>query len=215
MRRIFFLIIVIAIVSAALVLLLENISERDISERIPVYSSGSIVNSFEDLSDSVILITEKNFSIFDASKPGAPKYIYEIYSNSGDLVERETVTRSFPTITSLSDSLLSIEIGVGTGTWRAQYYDSDRDILSEIFDSPIAVINGKTAYFTVSNDIYKLVVRDIFNESEYYKEHILDLSRVANPIDALVQVEYLDGDRLQVTYRSGSNYDNKSSTIQF
>jgi len=115
---------------------------------------------------------------------------------------------------SIGDSLLSIEIGVGTGTWLTQYYDVDKDIFSEMFESPITIQRDKIAYIKIFDNTYKLIVRNIFDKSKYYKEFNIDLSPVANPIDALVHLEYLNGDRLQITYLSGKDYVEKNSIFQ-
>ena len=141
-------------------------------------------------------------------------YSLENLISVSEIVKREIVLRKPPEITYLGDSLLSIEIGVGTGTWLTQYYDVDKDIFSEMFESPITIQRDKIAYIKIFDNTYKLIVRNIFDKSKYYKEFNLDLSPVANPIDALVHLEYLNGDRLQITYLSGKDYVEKNSIFQ-
>ena len=189
-----------------------------LSGDISVLSSIFQMNSLESLTNipnRKLLSSGKNFKTFDISKGDNTEYLYEIYNNSGEVIKSETVVRRFPALNYQSDSLLSIEIGVGTGVWLTQYYDTVKDHFSEVFESPIVVRNNKVAYMIISNNIYKIIIRDVFDENKYYKEFSLDdFAKVANPVDALIDIQYLDDDRLQVAYLSSENYIEKYSVIQ-
>ena len=171
-------------------------------------------NVSENGADMILLSSAENFKIFDISKDGKTEYLYEIYNNFGEMVKRETMTGTAPTIVYSSDSLLSIEIGVGTGTWLTQYYDPEKDIFSGIFESPIVVQNGMVAYMIILDNTYKLIFRNIFDKSKYCKEFSLnDFSPVANPVDGLLKVRFVDESTLEVIYLSGDAYVEKTAIL--
>ena len=156
----------------------------------------------------------KNFKVYDVTKNNQPEYRYEIYNNTGVTVKNETVWKSYPNIAYINDNnLLSIYIGVGAGTFLVQYYDIEKDLFSKTFESPAIAEYGKIVYMVLLDDQIKLAVSDIFDSAEYYKEFELDFSPVANPIDALKEVKFVDEFNLQVLYLSGNDYEEKTVNL--
>lgn len=168
-----------------------------------------------NISDEKMMDSGKNFKVFDISSNNNPEYRYEIYDNHGNIVKSEIAFRVEPKITYSADrTLLSIQIGGGTGVFLTQYYDILKDLFSEIYDSPFAVKNRKVAYMELSNGNLELVVRDIFDKSEYYKGFKLNFSPVANPADAIINAKFLGESTLEVTYLSGEKYDSTTVALQ-
>ena len=164
-------------------------------------------------SDEIIIDSSENFSVFGFTWDNQPAYRYEVYNKNGAVVINETV-RSQPHIEYIfENTLLSIIRGVGTNAFLCQYYDIDRDLFSEIFHSPTVADHGNVVYMTISEGNLKLVVRDIFDESKFYKEFGLDFSPTAVPSNALINADYLDETSLTITYFSGENYEIKSTTL--
>ncbi len=171
------------------------------------------MNNPEIVSDGNIVSSGENFKVFDISQDMHPEYLYEIYDNSGEVVKSETMF-AFPTITYVSDTLLSIEWGGGSDTWLGQYYDIDKNICSNIIQSPFALLEQKIVYLALSDDVtgHKMVVSDVFDETKYYKElHIDDLSSAINPI---LSVEFINNQELKVCYLSGEDYEEKTQVFQ-
>jgi hypothetical protein len=159
----------------------------------------------------ILLESGDNFKVYDITKDNQPQYRYLIYNSNGVIVKNETVWR-FPSITLMRDNtFLSISIGAGTGVFSTQYYDIERDLFSEAFQTPLVAEHGMVVYVDIFERGFKFIVRDIFEKSKYYKEFELDLSPVTNPADAVSQIEFLDRDRLTITYLSGLEYVEKTS----
>ena len=179
-------------------------------------SLGAIfVIAHEGDSNGDVISSGMNFKVYDITKNGQPEYRYEIYNKNGKIVKDETILRVNPNITYISDdTLLSISIGAGTGTFLAQYYDINRDLFSEMFESPALVAYGDVVHMILSDGFLMLVIRDIFDESKYREEFELDFSPVANPADALISVEFLDEDTLMISYLSGASYDEQTTILQ-
>ena len=213
-KKIIHSIFALVVISGALILLLHNTLGQNIAAKSPSYLPENLINTYEDAQVSTLLSCGKNFKTFDIAKNYSPQYLYEIYNNSGEMVKRETVMNHPPTIIYPSDSLLSIEIVAGTELWLTQYYDTDKDLFSEVFPSPLALQDNKVVYMVFADNAYKLIVSDIFDPSKYYKEFSLDFSPVANPVNAIISVEYLGNDKLQVKYLSNGNRDKKSVILQ-
>ena len=167
----------------------------------------------------IIISSGKNFIVYDITKDNqleySPEYKYEIYDRNGKIVKSAIVWRINPDIDYvISDTLLYIRISVGTGTFLMQYYDICKDTFSQIFESPALAGFGRVVYMGFTDeDGMKLVVRDIFNESLYYREYRLDFSPTAIPADALQNAEFLDENTIRITYLSGDNYIEKEAVL--
>ena len=157
-----------------------------------------------------ILSSEKNYKLHDLTRDGKPLYIYEIYNESGQIVKNEKVERSCPALKYLSDTLLSIEISAGTNLCLTQYYDIKADKFSEIFQTPLATQNNKVVYM---KDSETLIVRDIFDESRYVKEFRLDFSTSAVPATLIKEAEFVNDDKLKITYLSGEDYNETTEML--
>ena len=86
--------------------------------------------------------------------------------------------------------------------WEKRYYDINKDIFSELFETPITAAFGNVVYMDASSGTHKLVVRDIFDDSVFYKDFELDFYPSANPADALRHAEFLDENTLMIEYLS-------------
>jgi len=211
MRKFIFPMFALIISASVLVALPKNAPIGTTAKEPPTYLQ---MNVAENTSTEIFSSLGEHFNIFDISTEYNREYIYEIFNAHGELVKREGALRRPPVIVYLDEFLLSIEFGVGTGTWMTQYYHITNDIFSETFESPIAIKYNKIAYVLVYENAYKLIVRDIFDKSIYYERFNLKLSPVANPMDALINIEHLYDNRLRVTYLSGEDYMEKSSIFQ-
>ena len=171
----------------------------------------------ENIETGIVISSGGNFNVYDITKDNQPEYSYEIYNKSGKLVKSEIVWRISPEIKYEcwgEDTLISIRTAVGTGTSFTQYYDVNRDIFSEAFESVASSGYGKILYMDISNDTLKLVIRDIFCESLFYSEFDLDFSPTANPADALKKAEFINEKTIMLTYIAGSEYVEKELILQ-
>jgi len=184
------------------------------------------LKSVEIVSDHIKIVTENieavvesgsNFRVtrIDDDINDAPKFRYEVFNNQGKTVWEGTGWRA-PSFRNISDDVLEISIGAGTGTQMVQFYSSKNDLISEVFNNPILVtyeLIGLLRWDDAST--LTLFVRNIFDKDTYYKEFTLEsFAAVANPMDAIVKVEYLDNSTLEITYLSGENFDKKVVTLE-
>ena len=120
------------------------------------------------------------------------------------------ILRAYPSIEYVDDTLISITIGVGTGTFITQYYDISRDLFSELYDSPIAVGYGNVVYMEWLNSSLRLVTTNIFDNLAFYKEFELDFAPTAIPTNVVIRAEFIDETTLSIIYLHGENYEEKS-----
>lgn len=130
-------------------------------------------------------------------------YSYEIYNKKGKLVKKEDVQQQGPRIEYVSDKLLSIGLVAGSYVISTQYYDIENDVFSEIYETPLAVHENMVVYV---DETKKLIVRDIFDSSKYYKEFKLNFADSAVPVSLINKVKFIEDKKLQVTYLSGKKY---------
>ena len=165
-------------------------------------------------SNEIMISSETNFKIYEIAADAQSEYRYEIYDKNGDVVKNE-ITSRYPNICYMHDgTLLSINIGVGTGISLTQFYDINRNIFSELFFSVVSEGQGNIIHMTVLDDTIRLVVRDIFDKSKLYKEFELDFSPVANPVDAIISVDFLDENVFEISYLSGEDYIAKTRVFE-
>ncbi|MCL2563353.1 MAG: hypothetical protein FWE08_04885 [Oscillospiraceae bacterium] len=155
--------------------------------------------------NETIIENGSNYRIIETDEYSVLRY--EIFNNNGEIIRSGTGQR-IPSFRSISEDVLEVSVGAGTGTQTVQFYSAKNDIFSEVFDTPIVITNELIGLVRWSDDgVLNLVVRDIFDTENYYSEFWLkDFSSVANPINALIQVEYLGMGRVEITYLSGKNF---------
>lgn len=104
---------------------------------------------------------------------------YHIYDQWGKEVLVEITNRPLH-ISIIDEALIEIRIGMGTGTSVSKYYDVRNERFSQEYLGVVAASGNLLAYVDApqGNDAVKgtLVVRDIFNENEFFKTFWLDFS---------------------------------------
>lgn len=148
----------------------------------------------------------KNYVITQSNK--SHQYHYKILDNNGKTIEEEDIS-TYPKIQAVSDSIIEVQTGSGNVVYR-QYFNINDRKKSELFQNPIIMDYGKIVYASTRDGKLILIVQDLFNRSEFYKEFELDFSPVAIPEDAIVNVQFIeDGTKLRVKYLSGDDYYQK------
>ena len=106
---------------------------------------------------------------------------------------------------------LTLQAGTGVGTQYGYFYDVEKTLFSEVFQSILDQSENLVAYI----DKEKVVVRDIFDKTKYDKE-ISDFrdpfSNVAQPITNASFSE--DSKTITVTYLTGENFREVSETFE-
>ncbi len=130
-------------------------------------------------------------------------------------LEREIISSgSHHSVFELMREKGAIEWGAGTNVWFAQYYDISNNLFSDTYQCPLAIRDYVVAYVEYSDDFVEvnLVVRDIFDESKYYREFSLDdVSSAVNPVN---EVKFIGNKEMEVTYLTGEDCKTKTEVIQ-
>jgi len=137
-------------------------------------------------------------------KGNSTQVYYNIYDKNGALVLSKQTNRPLK-INMLKDDVIDIEIGMGTGVAIHKYYDAAEGVFSQEFCYVLSNSDELVAYIDVPKEKYpkdrKVIVQNIFDENEFYKEFSLDFSDVDIPV---IKAEFsTDGTSLQLTYLRG------------
>lgn len=141
---------------------------------------------------------------------GYYNYYYAIYNSKGEVVYEEEYNRQ-PRIEYIDDTVIRIQVSMGTNALSAIYYDTLNDRLSEGFFNPLTEEYGKVAYLTWQEGEAVLAVQDIFDKKSYYEEISLDFSPV---VDAVNYAEFMDENRLYISYLTGESMEKKAEILE-
>lgn len=143
-------------------------------------------------------------------------YTYNIYDKSGKTVLTEESDR--PTeINMIGDSIVDIEIGMGTGIQIHKYYSADENVFSDEFSYVIANSGRLIAYVDFhkknsAKDKTVIAVQDIFDKTAFKKEFLTTYPIEAN--STLKAYFSEDGLSLQITYYSAEKVEDVSETFE-
>jgi len=153
----------------------------------------------------------KNHKVIDLSKVDEAEYHYYIFNNNGDIMFEETYYR-IPYFSYLGNDILQVQTGGGNVS-QNQYFNTDKNLISPIYYNPSLVENGKIVYMTYEGSKFKLIVRDLFDKSKFYKEYEREFSHIATPYSILISAKFIDSNKLQVTYLAGKDYKKVTEII--
>lgn len=156
-----------------------------------------------DMASTKILDSNTYYKVF---KTNDGQLGYDIYNLSGEVVLSEVADRPV-TVSMVGDKIVDIAVNMGTGLTVHKYYGVDDDIFSDEYTYVLANTDNLVAYIEVPEENSMIdrvvVVRDIFDETLYYKEFSLDFSRVDTPVKEAEFSE--DESYLSLTYISGES----------
>lgn len=133
--------------------------------------------------------------------------------NDNVLLSDEGISRE-PKVKVINEKLLSVSVQTGTGisTRWTIYCDVFNARISDTYYSVLGEYRENVVFVNHDNGDYSVVIQDIFNKEEYYKEIILeDASKVTDPI---VDFEKLDDDKVKIVYLKGDNFLETELTIE-
>ena len=104
----------------------------------------------------------------------------------------------------------TIQAGTGRGTQWGYFYDVKKDAFSRVFNS----IYDQYDEFVAYRDSGKVIVRDIFDKSNYYTEITSFKESFSDAAEPVLSVEFINnGKSLKVLYLTGSDYREFTETI--
>lgn len=126
-------------------------------------------------------------------------YYCAIYNSQGEIVDEREATHQ-PIIEYIDDTVLRLQISMGTNALWTLYYDTLNDRFSKECFNPLTEGYGKMVVPDYKDGQTFLVVQDIFDKESFYKEIPVDCS----PLVTEGYAEFMDESRLYVSYRSES-----------
>ena len=136
---------------------------------------------------------------------------YFIYNKNGSIVDYDSGGMVTPKIQYISDNVIEIHRSAGTYVNFCKYYNVDADKFSEQYDNPFLVQDGKIIYFDYESK--RLIIRDIFDKSAYYREFKLkDSISLDRPPESTELIN--SGKQLRITYYNESSSRTTTETIE-
>ena len=157
--------------------------------------------------EEIIIFDEKYYKITEKQF----EYDYQIFDETGEVVESGKYGR-LPHISMADDRFVKFTLQAGTGlsTQWGYFYDVIKDVRSRVFYSIHDQHGDKVAYGTS-----KLVVRDIFDKTKYYKEITSFKKPFSNTVEPIVSVEFVNGGKsIAVKYLTGADYEEVTETVE-
>jgi len=158
----------------------------------------------------LILVQNEYYTI----KKKNNEYIGMIYDVNGNIMKKE-IFKKEPRVRLVSPEIVELNNGGGNETWTI-FFDVAKLLTSPVYSnvSLIYINNEKMiVYMDFIDGALKLVIRDIFDKKNYYREIVRDFSEVAIPNDALINVKVITDNILRITYLVGDDYTEKEEDI--
>jgi hypothetical protein len=144
-----------------------------------------------------IVEEEKYYKIIESENS---KIYYSIYSESGETVFEEFMNYKPLKISMISSDIIEIRKGMGANATLHRYYHINRDSFSKEYQNIIEISDELCVYLDTNQ---KLIVRNIFDKTKYYKEFEFDIAKKAT---AIYSVEFLENNtKLKVVYYSSAD----------
>lgn len=138
---------------------------------------------------------------YEIKRLGDWEYQYIIFDKNHEVIDSDVIDRQ-PRI-SMTHGLVKVCIGVGTGVRMCKYYDPNSMLISEWFENPIKESDTMVVYLDFIDDVYHLVVQDIFGKQKYFKGFAREFSHDVYPV---TNVDFLyNGKQMRFTYKTGDD----------
>ncbi len=143
-------------------------------------------------------------------------YAYKVVDKNGTVLFSGETNTKLPKVTQVNTHTLEVTVQTGTGlaTNWAVYCDVENSKLSETFQYVLMAQGDYVIYAKSNNGEPSVVVQNIFDKSEYYKEYVLtNCSPVAG--DPVLSAKPDGEGRAVVTYLTGEDYKETELIICF
>lgn len=141
-------------------------------------------------------------------------YSYEITDYKGKILDYEYNLVKQPQRLCVDTDVVGISVQTGTGlsTNYAEFYDLENSRISETFHYVLDAEDDCVVYADFRDGEHLVVVQDIFDKEQYYKEYKLkNVSPVA--ADFVVNGGFNKKGNINITYLSGDDYTETVYTI--
>lgn len=154
----------------------------------------------------------KNYEIKEVKDESNIKYDYIIYDDNHNEMDRGTTFRINPHMTNI-DGILQLCISEGTGLQNCKYYDTEEKKKSDWFETPILSNNQFVVRLNKSTNPNGIIVEDIFDKSNFYKEYKVNFSN--HEVWPLEDIRFIEDKTIEITYISDNNDRIETKVITF
>lgn len=133
------------------------------------------------------------------------QYRITVFGNNGSTLYETTLDFN-PELTILEDGILQMRTGTGNVA-QYHFFDVVNNKVSPIYENPKLIKYGKIVYMAFDNQDVKLIVRDIFDESVFFKSYSRNFSKTGVLADILTSAVFLDENTLHISYLVGENFE--------
>lgn len=162
--------------------------------------------------ESTTTVESKQLSVqvedfYSISKNEDETYTVKLFDKNKKIVDETTVPKE-PHVNKLEDDIIQVTISYGSPFYTTYFYDTKANLISQAYDTPVLVDNGKI----VMVQSKKLIVSDIFDKALYCKEVERNFSETIPPSSAIV-AKFINLYELQIDYLEGKDFIKKSEVI--
>jgi hypothetical protein len=139
---------------------------------------------------------EKNQNILGINE----NYLYTINDINGNVVTMNSTSAEVD-IQYVNSEILSIHTHHGMPADLYIFYNIKKDCISKEYWNPLAINSNLIAYLEYSNSEHSetvLVIRDIFDKTEFYQEIFKDFAYQLP--DSVINAKFINNDELEITY---------------
>lgn len=149
-------------------------------------------------------VSKKSVSTKSESKKAEERYELTIYNSLGTIVLSEVYPEE-PGISWVTENIMEIAISVGSPARYVYYVDLEEDRVSDVYFNPILVGDEYVAYMEDG----KLILSDIFytrQQDLLYMAIVRNFTETADPVSAIIGIELIDSENIELTYLTGNDY---------
>lgn len=165
--------------------------------------------TIEDIKNPLTLEEEKYYKLLQGE---GNNYYYYIYDDNKEVVNEGGFYWRSPKMSMVNDNIvkLSTQTGTGLSTSSTFYYNAKKDVISRTFHS----VYDEMDELLVFSDHKKLIVRNIFDKTVYYREFTEFKSGLADVIEPFINAKFINENKqIQVTYLVGKDLTETTDVI--
>lgn len=178
----------------------ENKKVDNTSKNQTNVSKSSDIITIEDIKNPQIIEEEKHYILLQ----GDGNYYYYIYDDDKEVVKEGGFYWRKPNISMVNNNIVKFYTQAGTGisTATSFYYNVEKDVLSRWFNS----VYDETDELLVFSDHKKIIVRNIFDKTAYYREFTKFNNELSDVVEPFVNAEFINNNKqIKVTHLTGKD----------
>ena len=183
-------------------------------------TEGMGTEDAESESEGTDTVAEKQAHILEISngqclfeKIGEAEYEITLYDKEYKKVDSMTYSYREPSVEAITESVLEINYSVGSPARYTYYFNMETAEISDTFFNSILFGDKYIAYMAHDDNEITLILIDIFKKEILYQEIRRDFSRFADYMGAVISIEMIDEQNIQLKYYAGEEMTIMSEII--